>query len=120
MKAPTNIGSLTSATGRTIDLHRLNASWIESGTGGATWSNQPAYDTNTANRISIPSLGSDQWYEWTVTSHARAMAAGGNHGWLIKDRDENASNGQVGENQFFRTREYSTTTVRPELVVVVG
>ncbi len=48
------------------------------------------------------------------------MVSGGNHGWLIKDRDENASNGQVGENQFFRTREYTTTTVRPQLVVTVG
>ena len=118
--ADPNLGTLASASGRIIDLHRVNASWVENGTGGVTWSSQPAHDANTANRVSISSLGSDQWYEWTVTSHAQSMAAGGNHGWLIKDRDENASNGQVGENKFFRTREHPTTTVRPELVVTVG
>lgn len=136
-------GSLASATlelyvtdsagwgtaGRTVDLHRITASWSES---GATWN--CAVDTNPANSQpncttqwdggtfddepgdSVLHTNSTSGYlQWNVTDDVRAFLAGTpNYGWLAKLSDET-----LGGNVDYTSRQGSSTAQRPRLVLVV-
>jgi Tol biopolymer transport system component len=92
------------ATGRTLHLTRLATSFTES---GVTWNNQPSVTGTSAGAVSR-----DGWVEWTATDQVRAMYAGANHGFRVRDASESAA---TAAEQRFTSRE--NTTNRPELIV---
>lgn len=94
----------TAATGRTLYLNRLAASFTES---SVTWNNQPAVTGTAASATSRAG-----WVEWSATDQVKAMYAGGNHGFRVRDAGESAG---TAAEQRFNSRE--NTTNRPELIV---
>jgi hypothetical protein len=93
----------SSASGRTLQALRVNASWTET---GVTWSNQPA-TTGTA----VTTTSGNGYRSWTVTSAVSAMySSGSNNGFLIRDATES----QDAEQQFY-AREKGESP--PQLVV---
>lgn len=101
--ATLRVNASASDTGRTIDAYRVNASWTET---GVTWNNQPATTGSAASATSATG-----WNEWEVTSHVQSMYSGSNHGFLIRDANE--------DNSFARTQDYSSRegASPPELVL---
>ena len=90
-----NAGS--SSSGRTIQAHRLTATWAEN---SVTWANQPATNGTPATTTS-----GNGWRQWTVTTHVQAMYdTAAPHGFLIRD----AAEGGNGSEQSFRSREGAT------------
>ena len=87
---------------------RVNAAWTE---GGVTWTNQPA-TTGTAVTAVTPS-GSGTM-TWNVTSMVQAMAAGTNHGFLLRDASTTGD-----AEQGFHAREKAPDQP-PRLVVTFG
>lgn len=81
----------TVAAGRTLEAHRLAASWTET---GITWGNQPA---TTGTPVSVPSPSAAGWLEWSVTSHVQAMYQGSADGWVLRDSVEDAGTAVVQE-----------------------
>ena len=98
------------AAGRTIQAYQITATWTET---GVTWNNQPTIAATAATSTS-PSAASYQ--SWTVTDQVRQMYAGANHGFLLRDQVENASNAVT---QTYLSRENASTN-RPQLVVNWG
>ncbi|KJK46831.1 hypothetical protein UK23_22390 [Lentzea aerocolonigenes] len=96
--------SSTAATGRTLYLNRLAAPFTES---SVTWNNQPAVTGTSASASSHAG-----WVEWNATDQVKAMYAGSNHGFRVRDASENAG---TAAEQRFTSRE--NTTNRPELIV---
>ena len=96
--------SSTAATGRTLHLTRLAAPFTES---GVTWNTQPAVTGTSASASSRTG-----WVEWNATDQVKAMYAGSNHGFRVRDASESAG---TAAEQRFRSRE--NTTNRPELIV---
>jgi large repetitive protein len=95
----------TSASGgRTIDVYRANASWTEA---AVTWSTQPGM---TGPAVGAPSASG--WIQWDVTAHVTTMYSGSNHGFVLRDRNENSFSSQ---QQTYRSSEAGQTP--PELVV---
>lgn len=92
------------ATGRTLYLNRLGSSFTES---SVTWNNQPAVTGTSASAASRAG-----WVEWSATDQVKAMYAGGNHGFRIRDAGESAG---TAAEQRFNSRE--NTTNRPEMIV---
>jgi hypothetical protein len=98
-----NAGS--AVNGRTLQALRVTSPWSE---GTVTWSNQPS----TTGAAATTSSGQG-WRQWTVTSQVETMySSGTNHGFLIRDANENSSN---GPEQSFFSRESGTN--RPQLVL---
>ncbi|MHA6780363.1 right-handed parallel beta-helix repeat-containing protein [Pseudonocardia saturnea] len=94
--------------GRTIQALRVNGAWTE---GGVTWANQPA-TTGTAATAATPS-GSGTM-TWNVTSMVQAMAAGTNHGFLLRDASTSGD-----AEQGFHAREKAPDQP-PQLVITFG
>ena len=97
--------------GRTYDVHRVTASWTET---GITWNNQPgtvasataSVSTGTTNNVTLT---------WDVTSDVQAFVDGtANNGWRIRDQDENPLLTQLGQ---FRSAEHGTASQRPILQI---
>ena len=81
----------------------MGGAWTES---AVTWANQPA----TTGTPATTSSGNG-WREWTVKGQVSAMlAAGGGHGFLVRDASENNDH-----EQQFRSRENGSN--RPQLVI---
>jgi hypothetical protein len=98
-----NAGS--SVNGRTLQALRVTSSWNE---GTVTWSNQPS----TASGAATTSSGQG-WRQWDVASQVATMyGSGTNHGFLIRDANENSSS---GPEQKFSSREAGSN--RPQLVI---
>jgi hypothetical protein len=99
---------------RTYDAYRANEAWIESGTGGITFNNQPDTVGSATDSLNISSVG---WGSWDVTTDVQAFYDGTytNYGWMIRDRAESETRTAVETR--FRAREYSTTTFRPQLLI---
>ncbi len=97
---------------RTHDAHRVTASWTES---GITWSNQPGAATLPSDSAST-GTSDDVTISWDVTSDAQGFVDGSltNNGWRIKDLAESSSTERRAQ---FRSREYGTSSQRPQLVV---
>ncbi len=115
--------------GRTVELHRMTASWTEN---GATWN--CAVDTNPANGApncstqwdggtfddeptdSVLHVNTTSGYvAWNVTEDVRSFLAGTpNYGWLAKLSDET-----LGGNVDYASRQGSVAVQRPRLVLVV-
>ncbi|OLT23485.1 hypothetical protein BJF78_32265 [Pseudonocardia sp. CNS-139] len=96
----------SAVSGRTLQALPVTGAWSET---GVTWAIQPATGTQVATTTS----GSG-YRQWAVTEQVRAMYAGANHGFLIRDAAENAA----GRLQGFNSREEGSN--RPQLVITFG
>jgi len=110
----------SSGVTRTHDVHRVTQSWTESNVSWDSRDGTNNWSTAGGSFASTPSASQtiDQTQEfksWTVTADVQSFVDGtnSNYGWLIKD-DELAS---TSDKWQFRTREYSTTSVRPKLEI---
>jgi large repetitive protein len=74
-----------------------------------TWNNQPA----TAGAATSTASGTG-WRAWSVAPQVLEMYSGTNHGFLIRDRTENAPS---GIEQKFDSRE---NVNRPQLLLTFG
>jgi hypothetical protein len=105
--AELRIWNPSGVAGRTIDVYRANATWTEA---GLTWNNQPA---TTGTAVGAPSSGSSGWRTWGVLDHVQSMySTGVNHGFVIRDRTENAA---TSPEQKYQARDGSPND--PELVL---
>jgi hypothetical protein len=91
------------AADRTLEALQLGSGWAEH---EVTWSNQP--DATGPPALTSSALG---YLEWNVTDQVRAIYAGVNHGFLIRD----ASEGELGAEQQLYSREKGENP--PELVI---
>jgi hypothetical protein len=98
--------STAAVSGRTLDAYRAAGVWTET---GVTWNNQPA----TAGAAASATSGTG-WRAWAATSQVLEMYSGTNHGFLIRDRTENAA---PSAEQKFDSRE---NTNRPQLLLTFG
>jgi hypothetical protein len=111
---PSGCTSIASATlrveadaakeGHTLEALQVASAWSET---GVTWANQPA-TTNPA--VAIPSAQGP--LEWEVTEQLLGMYTTANHGFLIRDAEENG----VGDEQTLNSRPKVTDSV-PQLVL---
>ena len=99
------------ASGRTIDVLRLNGSWTET---GVTWNNLPA---TTGAAVSSASLGSAGFQSWNVLSMTAAMYSGTNDGFLIKDSVDSAV---LSVQQVYQSRNGTPDSQDPQLVLTFG
>lgn len=97
---------------RTHDAHRVTSSWTET---GITWSTQPGVATLPSDSVST-GTSDNVTISWDVTSDAQGFVDGslGNNGWRIKDLAESSTTERRAQ---FRSREYGTSSQRPQLVV---
>jgi hypothetical protein len=95
----------------TIDVYRASATWTST---SATWgmAGRPA----PAGTAVGAAAGATGWHQWTVPALVRELYAGPDHGFLVKDRVDNAGPA--------RTTVYdsldSGTVNRPQLVLTWG
>jgi hypothetical protein len=93
--------------GRTLQALRLNSSWTEM---GVTWGSQP-----TTTGTAATTTSGTGYRQWNVTAQVQAMFdAGANHGFLIRDANENQDH-----EQQFHSREKAPDNP-PQLVVTYG
>jgi|GEM_PF-2133906 len=100
---------------RTYEAKRALASWIESGTGGITWNNQPAVYSSASSVVTTGTTGS-RWLSWDVASDVRDIVSGAisNYGWGVSDTDETTT---VSRRATFVSRNATTASTRPQLEV---
>ncbi len=95
---------------RTIDLHRITASWVET---SLTWNNQPGVAASVTDSATTP--GSPACMTWDVAADVQAWVDGtANEGWRAKDSVESQGTRYITE---FATRENGTPADRPILDV---
>lgn len=96
----------------TIDVHRASATWSST---GATWSmaNRPA----PAGTAVGAATGVTGWHEWTVTTLVKELYVGPDHGFLVKDRFDNASPNRA---TVYASLDSGTAPNRPQLVLTWG
>ena len=95
---------------RTIDLHRITASWVET---TLTWNNQPAVAASVTDSATTP--GSPACMTWDVAADVQLWIDGtANEGWRAKDSVEGQGTKYITE---FATRENGTPADRPILDV---
>jgi hypothetical protein len=99
------------AAGRTMQVLRVNGAWTET---GVTWNNQPA---TTGTAVTSPSLSVAGWQPWNVLGMVQAMYAGTNHGFLVRD---GVDGGVLPPHQAYQSREGTTNTQDPQLVLTFG
>jgi Bacterial Ig-like domain len=103
--ATLRLDAQSAAPDRTLEALRVASNWGET---DVTWSNQPG---TTGPAVTIPS--GEGTLEWPVTAQLLDMYVGDNHGWLIRDAEENG----VGAEQTFNGR-LKLNDGPPELVLV--
>jgi hypothetical protein len=97
----------SSASGRTLQALQVNAAWTEM---GVTWGTQP-----TTTGTAATTTSASGYRQWNVTAQVQAMFdAGANHGFLIRDANENQDH-----EQQFHSREKAPDNP-PQLVVTYG
>ena len=99
--------------GRTLEAYRADPTvlWTEA---GLNWSNQPI-GLGTAVPVVMPNT--DQYINWTVTDHVKAIYAlgsGGNNGFMVRDQTETGG----GAWQQFNSRDAFSN--KPQLTVTWG
>ena len=92
-------------SGRTIDVFRANAAWVES---TVRWTGAPG---TTGTAVGSVTPGSAGLQSWDVTTHAIAQYMGPNNGFILRDRTESASSAAT---QNYRSRD---ATPSPSLTV---
>jgi len=92
-----------------VELHRVTSDWSES---GATWNNQPSYDSAITASKACSEISDDSWVEFDVTSDVQAWVNGtyDNYGWAILRPGVSSSTAYIG----FDSRE---GTNKPQLIV---
>ena len=106
-----------------VSVHRVTQSWTETGT-GATWNTYNGVtfwasaggDYNSVAEDFASIDGSlDTWYSWDITSLVRSWKSGTyqNYGMIFINDDGVNDDGF----QYFYSSDYSSTTLRPKLVV---
>ena len=103
---------LSSGTsGGTIDVHRAATNWAAS---TVTWTTMPGPTGTPVGVASTSSAGTVQ--QWTVTDHVTNLYAGPDHGFLLKDRNED-----VGDRtQIYDSMDATTVSYRPRLTISWG
>jgi hypothetical protein len=96
----------------TIDVHRASATWSSA---TATW-NMAARPAPAGTGVGHPA-GSTGWHEWTVTTLVRELFAGPDHGFLLKDRADDASPARA---TVYESLDSPTVANRPQLVLTWG
>lgn len=100
------LGTAPSAS-RTYDVHRIQSTWTEL---GLTWSAQPTSVATATSSFDSTAAGARSA---SVTGDVSAFVTGtANHGWVIKDRDEDSATSYQGS---FNAREAASQ--RPALVI---
>ena len=95
---------------RTIDLHRITASWVET---TLNWTNQPGVAGSVTDSATTP--GSPACMTWDVATDVQLWIDGtANEGWRAKDSVEGQGTKYTTE---FATRENGTPADRPILDV---
>ena len=98
------------SSARTIDLHRITASWVET---TLTWNNQPGVAGSVTDSATTP--GSPACMTWDVAADVQLWIDGtANEGWRAKDSVEGQGTKYITE---FATRENGTPADRPILDV---
>ncbi len=98
------------SSARTIDLHRITASWVET---TLTWNNQPSVAGSVTDSATTP--GSPACMTWDVAADVQLWIDGtANEGWRAKDAVEGQGTKYITE---FATRENGTPAHRPILDV---
>ena len=95
---------------RLFDMHRITEAWTDT---SVTWNTQPGYTplVTTTLDTGVEPI----WLEWNVTGDIQRFFNGSveNHGWLIKDRSEDAS-----PPGFYCTlRALEAPRYRPQLII---
>jgi large repetitive protein len=93
-----------------MQVHRAASSWSQA---TVNWSNQPAA-TGTVVSLAVPGGAGPQVF--TVTEHVRAMYAGPNYGFLVRD----ALSLTATRYQIYTSFEGGTVGNRPKLDVTWG
>jgi hypothetical protein len=111
---PSGCTSIASATlrveadsakeGRTLEALQVASAWTET---GVTWATQPSL---TGPAMTVPSAAGP--LAWEVTEQLLGMYTTGNHGFLIRDAQENG----VGDEQTLNSR-HKVTDNPPQLVL---
>jgi hypothetical protein len=105
--ATLSLRTTTQKPNLTYDAYRAAAPWTEN---GVTWADQPA----TIGTPAVATTGNG-WVGWAVDQQVRAMYAGSNDGFLIKDRTEsgavntNIYSSRTGANPPTLTLNFSST-----------
>jgi hypothetical protein len=91
--------STVTVPGRVIQAYRVapTPQWDEY---VVSWNTRPAVTADPPATSTTVSAGA--WQQWTVTHLVRAQYAGGNNGFLLRDRDENSG---TPFEQRYRSRE---------------
>jgi hypothetical protein len=106
--------SSPTAAAHTNDLHRVDEAWLQS---EVKWNTQPAIQA--APTDSNATVGPvRQFYDWTVTADVQGWinAPSTNHGWLVKDAAETATNEIIS---YVSTEEFANPDLpkRPKLTI---
>lgn len=100
---------VTTANSGTVSVHRVTQSWSEA---GLTWANSSGVAHDSVASTSFSPASASRYYDIDVTTLANLWRAGtANYGVILK---------MSGSNNLsvFTSREWSTATQRPELVVI--
>lgn len=102
--------STAPSASRTYQVRRITESWGET---TLTWSNQPGAAASATATVATGTTA-NVTLEWNVLTDVREFLDGtaANNGWLIADSVES----DTGES-VFRSREHTTASERPRLVV---
>jgi len=96
----------------TIDVSRASATWSSA---TATW-NMASRPAPVGTAVGT-AAGSTGWHEWTVTTLVQALYVGPDHGFLVRDRVDNASPARA---TVYESLDSATVANRPQLVLTWG
>jgi hypothetical protein len=96
----------------TIDVHRASTTWSSA---TATW-DMAARPAPAGTRVGA-AAGSTGWHQWTVTTLVRELYTGPDHGFLLKDRVDDASPARA---TVYESLDSATVANRPQLVLTWG
>jgi hypothetical protein len=96
----------------TIDVHRASTTWASA---TATW-NMASRPAPAGTRVGGPAGGTG-WHEWTVTTLVHELYTGPDHGFLLKDRADNANPTRA---TVYESLDSATVANRPQLVLTWG
>ncbi|MFP5372778.1 MAG: DNRLRE domain-containing protein, partial [Actinomycetes bacterium] len=99
--------------GRNIDVYRGDPGAPLWTAATIAWSNEPAYLGPAATNAAT--TNTPGWQEWVVTDHVLAQYAGGNNGFVLRDRTETSP---TAYEQVYYDRQHATYT--PTLVLTWG
>lgn len=92
----------------TVNIKKILGSWNES---SVTWNSKPAYDSVIVSTIEFPETGIDSWQKFDVKNLMQSWMNGTpNYGLALL----------LGDNESgctFKSSEYSTSSLRPKLIV---